>query len=282
MKSKKIYCVYCGEKNKEKDLKCKKCNKKLNPKENMFLDYLKDKIKGDLKGKTEDKVFDIIKNFIISHLYGTIFTATLIFTTLSAIITNMDDNVIKVFEKPNSLLSSLNKCVFVGALSPIDLCDEGYVLEEGICKKEEEVSAKESIVCPNGFFYNGTSCISNMDYEKVIDKQCLLPNDGAYEVYIGPNGECVANYCANWSDTGECTAGSGEPIDFTITEYCPNGTTMVGGVCKSITNSILEYSCEQGTLNNNKCFITREKESHIGCLEGYTYNEECNLCVLGE
>jgi len=282
MKKKKIYCVYCGEKNNIKDLKCKKCNKKLDPKENMFLDYLKDKIKDDLKGKTEDKVFDIIKNFIISHLYGSIFTATLIFTIVSAIVANIDNKeIIKVTEKPSILISNLNECVFINSLKPIKLCDEGYTLEDGVCIKEEVVNAKENNVCVDGYYFNGTSCVSNINYEKIIDKQCLLPNDGAYEVYIAPTGECVANYCNEWID-GECQSGSGEPIDFTINEYCPNGTTMVGGVCKSFTNATLEYSCENGTLNNNKCIITEEKETYLGCSQGYNYNELCNLCVLGE
>jgi len=283
MKSKKIYCVYCGEKNNIKDLKCKKCNKKLNPKENMFFDYLKGKIKDDLKGKTEDTAFDIIKNFIISHLYGSIFTATLIFTIVSAIVTNIDNrDIINVTEKPNILISNLNECVFTSSLRPLELCDEGYILEEGLCKKDIEVNAEENNGCPEGYFFNGTSCVSNMNYEKITDKECLLPDDGAYEVYIAPTGECVANYCNEWLD-GQCQSGSGEPIDFTINEYCHDGTVMLGGVCKSITNATLEYSCEEGILkNNNKCLITKEKESYMGCLDGYTYNEVCNLCVLGE
>ena len=282
MKSKKIYCVYCGEKNSSKDLKCKKCNKKLNPKENMFLDYLKEHIKDDLKGNVEDKVFDIIKNFIISHLYGSIFTATLIFTIVSAIVTNIDsNNITKVTQKPSMLVSNLNECIFTSSLNPMEICDDGYILQDGGCKKEEVVNAKENHICSDGYFFNGTSCVSNMNYEKIIDKQCLLPDDGAYEVYISPTGECVANYCNEWID-GECQSGSGEPIDFKVTEYCPNGTTMVGDVCKSITNFTLEYTCEEGILNNNKCLITKEKESYMGCIDGYTLNKECNLCVLGE
>jgi len=133
----KIYCVYCGQKNNIKDLKCKKCNKKLDPKENMFLDYLKNHIKDDFKRNFEDKTIDIIKNFIISHLYGSIFTATLIFTAASAIIANVNQHsdIIKVKEKPSILVSNLNECLFENSLLAINLCEDGYELKDGLCKK---------------------------------------------------------------------------------------------------------------------------------------------------
>jgi len=149
-------------------------------------------------------------------------------------------------------------------------------------KKQEERNAISQNICPDGYYFDGNRCLSNINYEKIVNKECLLPSDGAYEVYISPDGECVANYCSDWSDAGECTAGSGEPIDFTITEYCPNGSVMINGVCKSITNSRLEYSCEEGILNNDKCILNLEKESYLGCEEGYILNQKCNLCVLGE
>ena len=51
----KIYCVYCGMENKKPNEKCCKCNKKLNPKENLVVDYLLDHVKGDLEGNFEEE-----------------------------------------------------------------------------------------------------------------------------------------------------------------------------------------------------------------------------------
>ena len=40
-----IYCVYCGTENVLENKKCKKCKKKLNPKNRPFRDYMVDKLK---------------------------------------------------------------------------------------------------------------------------------------------------------------------------------------------------------------------------------------------
>jgi len=139
MRYKKIYCVYCGEKNTVKDIKCKKCKKKLDPKENMVLDYIKDHLKDDIKGNIQDSIISVIKKFIISHLYGIVLTATLIFTVVSAIVTNINENsgIVEVNEKPNVLINNLNRCVIENSKELINICEEGYILNDGICRKEE-------------------------------------------------------------------------------------------------------------------------------------------------
>lgn len=269
------YCVYCGTKNKLEDKKCIKCHKKLNPKDHPLLDYLKSKTKDNLKGKLEDNIFSTIINYIKSHLYGFILTCSIIVST-TCIVTNIinTSNIQNVTEKP----ATLNKCIFDNYSLAINQCNQGYELEEGICIKTEEIEATPNNFCPTGYSLDNARCISNITYNKLTREECLLPDDGAYEVYVSDTGECVANYCNEWTD-GECASGSGNPIDFTITEYCPDGTTIVNGVCKVISNITTEYSCEQGTLNENKCIITFEEEPHIGCEEGYILNEECNLCI---
>lgn len=279
MRYKKIYCVYCGEKNTSKDSKCKKCKKKLNPKENMLLDYIKDHIKGDIEGN----IISIVKNLIISHLYGTVLTATLIFTVVSAIVTTVNDDkeFIKVEEKPTVLINNLNKCVFVNSKEAINICNEGYLLDGDICRKEEQQDAMVNYVCPNGYTASGNLCVSNDNFSMLTKEECIAPEG---ENVVGAhveNGTCWVEYCSGWTD-GVCSAGSMEPIDFTITSYCPPGTTLINGVCKKTANYNISYSCEEGTLSENKCLIIKEEVTHLGCEEGYILNQECNLCILGE
>ena len=284
MKNKNIeYCIYCGTKNKIEDKKCIKCHKKLNPKDRPLLEYIKSKIKDTVKGNIEDNIIDIITKYIKTHLYGFIMTCSIIITTTCIITNVVEDNYIeKVTEKPSLVMSTVNSCLFDNFTSPIKVCKAGYILENNMCIREEEREAISNMICQVGYYQNGNSCISNITYDKLPKEECLLPNDGAYEVYIGPNGECVANYCDEWTD-GECVAGAGEPIDYTITGYyCPNGTIDINGSCKTTSNLITEYSCEEGILSNDKCIITTEQESYLGCTEGYILNEECNLCVMEE
>jgi len=61
MNNEKIYCVYCGIENNSEARYCKKCKKKLNPKENLLKDYLFEHTKDQLKGNLEDSVFGLDK-----------------------------------------------------------------------------------------------------------------------------------------------------------------------------------------------------------------------------
>lgn len=277
------YCIYCGTKNKKEDKKCKKCKKKLNPKDRPLLEYLKSKIKDDLKGNIEDNIINIITKYIKSHLYGFILTCSIIITTTCVITNIIEDNHIEIVtKKPSLSLEVINACEFENSKSPSNKCPEGYLLEETTCTKTEETEAISNNICQVGFYQSGNSCISNTIYNKITKEECLLPNDGAFEVYVSDTGECMASYCADELVDGVCGAGSSEPIEFTVTEYCPDGTSEIDGSCRSISNMITEYSCEEGTLEKNKCIITLEEPSYIGCDEGYILNEECNLCVKEE
>lgn len=274
---KKIYCVYCGEKHDIKDIKCKKCNKKLNPKENLFFDYIKDKIKSNIG----DNIIETIKNLITSYLYGTILTATIIFTVVSVVITNDDEHVLEVTKKPTLLIDNLNKCSIENSKELINVCSEGYTLDGKVCKKEELIDATLNVVCPDGYYQSGDICISYENVGMLTREECIAPPD---ENAIGTHveeGICFVEYCGGWTD-GECSAGSSEPIDFTITSYCPSDTTLINGVCKRLTNYNTYYSCNEGALENDKCKIINEESSKLGCEEGYILNEECNICVLGE
>ena len=99
-KTKEIFCVECGAKNKSDVQKCVKCHKNPNPKDHAFKDYIMDKI----SGKTKDNFFELLTKFLKKHLYGTLMTCSIVFTGVS-ILTNavFDDSYItQVNERPTT------------------------------------------------------------------------------------------------------------------------------------------------------------------------------------
>ena len=85
----KIYCIFCGEENDSKDLKCKnkKCKRKLNPKSHLFRNYVIDKCKGDIDGS----IFDHLISFVKNKLYGIILSASVV-ATVTVIVSNVIAN----------------------------------------------------------------------------------------------------------------------------------------------------------------------------------------------
>ena len=106
-KSKKIYCVFCGLENDAVLEICSNCKKNLHPKNHLFRDFLYDHIKDDLKGKVTDSIFSYLKNFIISHLYGTGMFLSVIFTTVVVITSSISGNY-KIISDLSEMKTSSN------------------------------------------------------------------------------------------------------------------------------------------------------------------------------
>lgn len=280
---KNVFCVHCGKKNKAKTKICTKCKKKLNPRKKLFMDYIINHIKDFFLGNVDGKITNFIYSFIKRHLYGLILTATLIFTGTILIDTYevINEDINQVNNKPDILLERLNKCNIKNAIAKEYVCEEGYVLDDKVCKKIVEEPAISNNVCPNGYYLANNRCYSNFSYEVQTKKECILPNDkNALTAWV-ENDTCLVQWCTGddaWLD-GECQAGYADEHPFTITNYCLQGT-MINGKCLDIKSSSVEYYCENGTLSGNKCLITDEKDPIKGCKKGYKINEECNICEL--
>ncbi len=72
------FCIWCGNEIKADSRFCPKCGKKQIDEENQLVDWLISHTKDKLKGDAESSLFDAIKNFILSHLYGTIMSIAII------------------------------------------------------------------------------------------------------------------------------------------------------------------------------------------------------------
>ena len=92
VKNKDVYCTNCGTKNSSKDKICKKCKEKLEVKDHLFKEFMYNHTKDKLKSDITDNIFSLISRFLISHLYGTVFVATIIFTGVSAVTLAINTN----------------------------------------------------------------------------------------------------------------------------------------------------------------------------------------------
>lgn len=87
-----LFCANCGERHNLKEKKCSKCGRKLPVKSRLIISYLEDHIKDDLKGKITDKTLSIIKNYLMSHLYGTVLTLTVVLTATTVVVAEVIDH----------------------------------------------------------------------------------------------------------------------------------------------------------------------------------------------
>lgn len=85
MQSEIQYCNHCGSANKKSSVQCSECEKKIHTSYRPFYDFLKKHTKESLADTVKDTVFSYIKNFLLSHIYGTVLTVTIVATTVSAV-----------------------------------------------------------------------------------------------------------------------------------------------------------------------------------------------------
>lgn len=77
-KNKILYCPACGKENTPDAVLCKECGQPIEQEEHLFKDFLISHIKDDLKEKLSGKLFDVIKGWLLSHLYSSVVTVTIV------------------------------------------------------------------------------------------------------------------------------------------------------------------------------------------------------------
>lgn len=97
------YCTECGNANKKSAVVCENCGKKMGVKHYAFLDYLKSHIKDQLKDRATDKIYSVIKNYLLSHIYGTVLTVSVIAVATSAVYANYQPHIEEVTEKRQAI-----------------------------------------------------------------------------------------------------------------------------------------------------------------------------------
>ena len=87
------YCSECGSANKKSAVVCENCESKINRGHSAFFYYLKSHIKDELKDRAVDKIYSVIKNYLLSHIYGTVLTVSVITVAASAVAVNYQPHI---------------------------------------------------------------------------------------------------------------------------------------------------------------------------------------------
>ena len=294
-----IYCVFCGTKNVIEDKKCKKCKKKLNPKNHLLRFYLEDHLKDDIKSNIEDTIFDLIKEWIIKHLFGISITALI--GALAVTVAIRENNIRKIEKSranPTVVSTKFTLKVFCNEKDLVDkirVCDEGYTLEGTNCVKRTSVAAKSNSKCPNNYSMKDGKCISNNTVDKIETVTCNairdyeIGSDGMrYKTFgtVKEGNKCYAKLCHEYAGVAGVTSESdcasielvesGKTSTYSCSEY-----TDSSGNCHTVQNISYYYSCDSGTLSGSQCVSTDTKESKEVCPEGSVYDDECGKCERG-
>lgn len=101
---KTVFCSQCGKPNTD-HIKCYACGSNIYGKHSPFLHFLIKHTKEKFKGDLDDKALKIIKDFILSHLYGTIMSVTIV-TSVVAMVSGfgLPSHITKVYGGVNHVL----------------------------------------------------------------------------------------------------------------------------------------------------------------------------------
>ena len=292
-----IYCAFCGAKNIIEDIKCKKCNKKLNPKNHLLKDYLKDHVKDDVKSNLEDDILGIIEEWIKAHLFGVFGTLLIGFLAVSVIVNEVNiNNTKKSFAKVKKVtaISILKEnCDNKELKDKVKVCDSNYILSSGNCMKTSKIAANSTKTCPSGYSLNGSKCISNNTVAKSKKYYCDKSNTTRYtssgtvalRTLTLTGTTCNATYCypnagtlpENVKTDADCARYFLDTFDASVSYYCSSYTDSNGN-CRKTANPTIKYSCSKGTLSGKECIIKETKSPKEECPKGYTYNNSCGKC----
>ncbi len=182
-----------------------------------------------------------------------------------------------------------DKCEIVLTTEGTTKCETDYALKDGKCTKTETLAAKSTKTCDKDYTLSGNICISTETYDKETQKVCELTKEydrGSYKWVNGEEmessafvdeGKCYNSACSRFKD-GVCVDIVVAEVSFIDKQTCQSGTKEVNGQCHKTATPKTTYTCEEGTLNNNKCTITKEVDPTITCENEYTYNSETKQC----
>ncbi len=105
--SEKIYCTHCGTHLPAGTEICTHCHRKPYGNNSPFREFLIRHTKDKLKGTVEDKIYDTLKNYLLSHLYGTLVTLSIGAVVVSAAATTPAPKPERISERPDSVSTML-------------------------------------------------------------------------------------------------------------------------------------------------------------------------------
>ena len=148
MEEKKIkYCTYCGTKCTDEMAICPNCQKYLDPKEHLFVEYLISKTKDKYKGDLEDSIIDAIINFIKSHLYGFILTISIVSVAFTGVVSG-DGYIKRVTKEPGSEIIEVKPHYSNDQKDIIEVVDDYFYYARNIDKKANAQEKLKALMSP--------------------------------------------------------------------------------------------------------------------------------------
>ena len=141
------YCTYCGTKCTDEMAICPNCQKYLDPKENLFVEYLISKTKDKYKGDLEDSIIDAIINFIKSHLYGVILTISIVSVAFTGVVSG-DGYIKRVTKEPGSEIIEVKPHYSNDQKDIIEVVDDYFYYARNIDKKANAQEKLKSLMSP--------------------------------------------------------------------------------------------------------------------------------------
>lgn len=257
----KIYCSYCGKENKlEKEL-CKKCFKKLHPKDHLLIEYIKSKI----KGKYEDSLFSIIKNYIQSHLYGFLMACSILITSATIFVSVANNNAVYeiVTERPPEVI------IYAGVgLNGAEVVEK-YV--DAILKDDMKTVRNLQL---ETFYPNIREEIKNIKKEQRIESPILnhdFVEHGKYYIkgatnYFSEKKYSIEQLGINWDDPRIAQNPQYENYAYERyvigSAYCTKGDCSIDGGFWNFMNDLIEVIEVDGNFYvNGEAMDSYEEES---------------------
>lgn len=260
-----VYCIYCGEENTKWSIWCKKCKKILYSQRHPFVEFLFGNALDNVTDGVSDSIFNLIKNFLLTHLYGISLAASIIFTTTAFVINNLNDKtsepvITHVSEK--LVLKESNLCKDIESKDQVYTCPNGYTLKDQECIKTTRTKAKENNSCDEGYEYVNQKCVSKETFESIKSYTCGAPSGWTLDTKV-------------WNDENP----TGAPITITSKDIwwvaCKSRSLSNGDArlqCSGPDDSCIAGWCYPGKLVDKAAGeeYFYDKSRHVDCLDGGT------------
>ncbi|MBQ1532452.1 MAG: hypothetical protein IIZ57_09945 [Solobacterium sp.] len=213
--SEKKYCIFCGAENTADADTCCACGRTMHPEEHLLKEYLYKKTKGKLQGKAEDSFLSVLKNWILSHLYGLVVTISLVAlatVTVSASFTSQPPYVRRI----SSPLTPAEQAVAANEESGKTAVPSAPAAEEPneeIAVKQEDIDEVSHLIYEFDFYYLSEVILAPqgiyMETEDELSRSsledCLVPESSGYrgEFAYGEIDHNIFNYNEVYIDQGE-------------------------------------------------------------------------------
>ena len=156
MSADKKYCIHCGAEiilqaasettsaSSAHKAVCPSCGKDPAPGEHLFREFLLEHTKDKLKGEIDDRLYNIIKNWLLSHLYGFVMSIAVIAAAVITVNAVTIHHGVRKFNAEPTSVSEAKSSGQSGEALPADTADTDVSAHEGSSAAESSAEQGSS------------------------------------------------------------------------------------------------------------------------------------------